>query len=382
MSSKRARCIQPPRPQPRVHEWSQRQCENAADLTFIKANSVRPMRPLRSDVDHAKDNMNMIKGGSPEAVEIYKKLYWEKNDSDHPHLNWEEFPLDILVVNRVKKPAQFFVDDPQYQEVTKMYKLINTSCVVCNPKGSIMCVFITANALPSLNQLATQARTALEEAKRDLKPRHSFGVGGDYARDPDYSEKIKTCMKTRMLGTIWNDGLQTYTSATPGWQGMYFTQYFRRLPGSNPTLFSLPYVGIYAVEQTVVPAVADARLTMLRDAKLPSAFVGIPGDLMPATQVGMSEHFSVKTHGDSCISAVTETIFWANHNVKNGRFAVTSIEIAFDIGTRPCVLFQKGNEAHGTVPGTHGSCGLVLISKRNTLQQYRNDAYTDRTTQS
>ena len=31
-----------------------------------------------------------------------------------------------------------------------------------------------------------------------------------------------------------------------------------------------------------------------------------------------------------------------------------------------------------TVPGARGSCGLVLISKRNTLQQFERGAYTDR----
>ena len=61
------------------------------------------------------------------------------------------------------------------------------------------------------------------------------------------------------------------------------------------------------------------------------------------------------------------------------RFAVTSLEIAFDIGERPVILFQKGNEMHGTVPGPTGSCGLVLISKRNTLQQFERNGYTDRT---
>ena len=145
------------------------------------------------------------------------------------------------------------------------------------------------------------------------------------------------------------------------------------------TEFALPYVSMYAVEEAVVPAVADARKKLLTTAKLPCAFPGIPCSLMPATQVGISEHFSVRTHADSCISAVTETIFWANRGVRGARFAVTSLEIVFDIGTRPCILFQKGNEMHGTVPGPRGSCGLVLISKRNTLQQFERGGFTDLT---
>ena len=100
---------------------------------------------------------------------------------------------------------------------------------------------------------------------------------------------------------------------------------------------------------------------------------------MPATQVGISENFSVKMHNDSCVPNTTETIFWANKNLKDIRFAVSSLEIAYDVGSQPCILFQKGNEMHATIPGGKGSCGLVLISKRNTLQYYERGAYTDLT---
>ena len=43
----------------------------------------------------------------------------------------------------------------------------------------------------------------------------------------------------------------------------------------------------------------------------------------------------------------------------------------------PCMLFLKGNEMHGTVPGTKG-IGLVVTSKRNSLYHYRPGSYTDR----
>ena len=324
----------------------------------------------------------MIRGGSAEARRIYPLLVWEKNESRKPHLNWTDFPLDILVVTKHAHPSQFFVNDPEYARTAHTYRLIRGSCVVCVQVSetvySIMNVFLTSAEVPVLERISKQARAALECAKRDLKPRHSFAVGGDYTRDPDYREKVAN-MQTRMAGTIWNDGLQTYTAPTRDWGGMYFTQYFRRRPASDMTCFVQPYVNMYSVERAVVPAIADARRQLLSDAKLPCAFPGIPCDAMPATQVGISEHFSVKTHADSCISSVTETILWANHNVRGARFAVTSLKIAFDIGTRPCILFQKGNEMHGTVPGTQGSCGLVLISKRNTLQQFELGAYTDRT---
>lgn len=363
------------RPPPNVHEWSKR-VTVTADAERVQKEMVRPSSFHRIS---SSPELRMIQGGTPEALEMYPKLFWEKNDSTCPHVNFEKYPLDILIVSRVKKPRTFYADDPEYAAVANEYPLITGSCVVCNAKGSIMNVYLTADDLPSLHDVARQARTALECAKADLKPRHSFAMGGDYShRDPEYGTKMKN-MHLRMNGTIWNDGLQTYTSATPGWGGKYFTQYFRRKPGTDLTTFSLPYVGMYNVEADAVPAIADARRTLLHAKEIPSAFPGIPGDWMPATQVGISEHFSVKTHGDSCISAVTETIFWANHGIQGGRFAVTSLEIAFDIGERPVILFQKGNEMHGTVPGPQGSCGLVLISKRNTLQQFERHGYTDRT---
>ena len=319
------------------------------------------------------------RGGSPEARALYPTLHWETNESAKPALDWRAFPLDVVVVERVRKPAQFMVNDPAYRATAERYATFDTSCAVCDARGALLCVFVTSAALPALERVADQARVALEEARRDLKPRTTFAVGGDYARDPLYREKVRRAKEERMLGTIWNDGLQTWTTASPGWQGMYFTQYFRRAPGSDPTAFSQPYVGIYAAERAVAPAIADERLRLHRRAGLPCAFKGVPCELMPATQVGISEDFAVKTHADSCISSVTETIFWANRGVRGARFAVTSAEIAFDIGARPCLLLQKGNEMHGTVPGAKGSCGLVLISKRNTLQQFQRGAYTDRT---
>lgn len=362
---------------PNVHEWSRR-ATVTADAREVRRRATAPSA-FAPRASPASTEIRTIAGGSAEARALYPTLYWEKNDSTCPHVNFDKYPLDVVVVSRVRKPRQFFADDPEYAAVAQTYPLITGSCVVCDAKGSIMNVYLTAAELPSLDAVATQAREALACAKTDLKPRHSFAVGGDYShRDPEYGTKMKN-MQLRMNGTIWNDGLQTYTSATPGWGGKYFTQYFRRRPGTDLTTFAIPYVGMYAVEEDAVPAIADARRRLHAARELPSAFPGLPAEWMPATQVGISEHFSVKTHGDSCISAVTETIFWANRDIANARFAVTSLEIAFDIGTRPCILFQKGNEMHGTVPGPQGSCGLVLISKRNTLQQFRRRDYTDRT---
>ena len=330
-------------------------------------------------MDHIPRDEDVLKGGSEEARHMYAKLHWEGNTSDKKAVNTTQFPLDILIVERVKPAASFFVDDPNYKRVTNRYRLISSSCIVCDRNGSIVCVFVTKRSLPSLHHLSQQAHTAQDEAVDNLVARHSFAVGGDYARDPGYKEKMQS-MHLRMQGTIWNDGIQTYTSATPGWQGKYFTQYFRRRPDSNIVPFALPYVGMYSVEKQVAPAIGEERIRLCQQSNLPCALAGVPCDLMAATQVGISKDFSVKTHADSCVSGVTETIFWANKNLKNLRFAVTSIQIQFDIGKQECILFQKGNEMHGTVPGGKGSCGLVLISKRNTLYHFqKNDSFTNRT---
>ena len=366
----------PRAPPPNVHEWSRRD-KVTVSLPTVQRETVRITGTMKRDLV-TTPGLRVVRGGTTEAREWYSKLYWDTNDNTSLPVDVNKYPLDVVIVTRVRKPEEFFVSDANYEKTAKSYRLIRNSCIVCDERGSIMAVFVTATAIPEMRTIARQARVALEEAKRDLKARHSFAVGGDYTRDPHYREKMKN-MQLRMGGTIWNDGLQTYSVPKKAWGGMYFTQYFKRQPGSDATKFALPYTGMYAIERAVVPTIAEQRLRLLSDSKLPCAFPGIPCAMMPATQVGISENFSVKTHADSCVNCITESIFWANHNVRNGRFAVTSLEIAFDIGTQPVMLFQKGNEMHGTVPGARGSCGLVLISKRNTLQQFERGAYTDRT---
>lgn len=360
---------------PNVHEWSRRSVHNGVE-NKVKREMIHPRPSATIDLSRTGD---VLRGGSEQAKDMYKKLHWEGNTSYKAAVNTKVFPLDILIVERVKPAESFFVNDPRYARVTSTYRLISSSCIVCDNTGSIICVFVTRKALPTLQHLSVQARIAQQNAVDNLVARHSFAVGGDYARDPEYRDKVQN-MQVRMKGTIWNDGLQTYTSATPGWQGKYFTQYFRRRPESNIVPFALPYVGMYAAEKLVVPSIGEERLRLCTESKLPCALAGVGCDLMPATQVGISQDFSVRTHADSCVSGVTETIFWANKNLPNLRFAVTSVKIQFDIGKQECILFQKGNEMHGTVPGGSGSCGLVLISKRNTLYHFRkNDTFTNRT---
>ena len=366
-----------------MHEWSRRHPLTRGERDALRTH-LAPVRLATRSVDHVSTTA-VLRGNSAEARAIYPLLYWEANESpSRAAVDYARLPLDVLVVERHKGAPKFFVDDPSYRKTTDGYQLIDASCIVCTrvkERYSIVCVFVTERAVPSFGALCDDARAAQREARANLVPRHSFAVGGDYARDPDYREKRANVMEERMKGTIWNDGLQTWTTATPGWQGQYFTQYFRRRPGTSVVPFAHPYVAIYAHEKAIVPAVAKRRLKLSADAKLPCAFRGLARSWMPATQVGMSEDFSVKVHNDSCIAGVTESIFWANRGLDKQRlrFAVTSCRVQFNIGTQPCLLFMKGNEAHGTVPGGKGSCGLVLISKRNTLQQFEPGGFTDLT---
>jgi len=361
-------CISPPsKPPPKTDPWSRRDAQ-PVDVTEM----VQP-KP-GATMDHHK---GFLKGGSAEARAMYQKLHWEGNNSELPPVNTTDFPLDILVVNR-SKAQSFEADDPQYAEVTSKYPLISSSCIVCDTKGSIINVFLTQETLPTLRELSAQAHVAQTDAEKNLKPKESFAVGGNYS-DPAHREKQQDT-GAQMNGTLRNDGLQTWGS--PQWPGKQFTQYFKRRPGSDIKPFALPFVGMYAAEKLVVPAIGDERLRLSQEKQLPSALAGVPSHLMPATMVGISKDFSVKTHRDSCSSGVTETIFWANRDLPDLRFAVTSVRLQFDIGKQECVLFQKGSEEHGTVPGGMGSCGLVLITKRNTLSHFdKDDAYTNRTAQ-
>mgnify|MGYP006077826333 CR=1 FL=1 len=340
------------------------------ELKYVDQHAVAPT--AGASVDHVKHTgPRVLRGAAARA--FYPKLHWEKSASRAPPVDVWAYPLDVVLVEKVEgAPAKFYVDDPAYQRAVQRYLTLDAACVVCYASGSIVAVFVTARTMPSLARVAVQARAALDGARCDLKARETF-VGGDYDRG---ERKQAENVKRHMVGTIWNEGLQTYNGLI--W-GKAFTQYTRRAPASSPAAFSLPFVGMYAAERAVVPAIADVRLKLLKEARLPCAFKGMPCAWMPATQVGISEDFAVTTHADSCVAGVTESIFWANRNVPNARFAVTSCEVAFDIGKQPCLLFMKGNEMHGTVPGASGSCGLVLISKRNTLQRYDKGGYTDLT---
>jgi len=102
--------------------------------------------------------------GTVEAQEWYSKMYWDTNDNVGLPVDVKRYPLDVIIVSRVKKPAEFFVNDPNYEKTAKSYRLIRNSCIVCDEKASIMAVFVTAKAIPEMNTVARQARIALEEA--------------------------------------------------------------------------------------------------------------------------------------------------------------------------------------------------------------------------
>ena len=189
----------PQRPQPRVHPWARRSPMSrdavrapprVAAHPRVAAARVRAAlrrrprrRPRRRVVHRARRPPRRL----ARARALYPTLHWESNASALPALDWN-IPLDVVVVRRVRRPAQFLVNDPAYRRTAEGYATFGTPCAVCDERGALLCVFVTSAALPALERIADQARAALEEARRDLGPRTTFAVGSDYARDLLYRE--------------------------------------------------------------------------------------------------------------------------------------------------------------------------------------------------
>ena len=129
-----------------------------------------------------------------------------------------------------------------------------------------------------------------------------------------------------------------------------------------------------ALEQALLPEIAAWRLELARVKELRGVDLGLPLELCAASCVGMSLGFAVRTHRDSCVAGMSETMFWPHRNETTSEgetlcFTVTEARLCFDIGTRPALLFTPGQLWHGTVPheGTSKAVGLALISKRRDL---------------
>ena len=120
----------PGAPPPNVHEWSRRDHVRVS-LAAVKRETIRPPTKMRPD-PVATPGLRVIRGGTDEAQSWYQRLYWDTNDGTEMPVDVGRFPLDVVVATRVKKPAEFFVNDPEYQRVTKTYKLIRNSCIVCD----------------------------------------------------------------------------------------------------------------------------------------------------------------------------------------------------------------------------------------------------------
>lgn len=302
---------------------------------------------------------------------VRAQLHWSRCEFREPLGEaWRGLPL--RVVGRVADPAMFHVDDPAYAAACRTYTLVTESCIVADEDGDIVGVFVTEKALPCLAQMCDRGRAALAEARRNIAPRKSFGRSCRSIGDLPHADRNAAMIS----GNLYNDGLMTWAH-----MGESTTRYLPRnpdTPAEDLRTFAQPFVDLFACERAIVPDVARRRLKLAEACSLPGAFRGMPLDAMPATMVGVSENFSVKVHRDSCKVGITETIFWANRGI-HARFAITSCELAFDIGTKPCILFMKGNEPHGTVPGAAGSCGLVLISKQNTLGSFHRGSANDHT---
>lgn len=333
-----------------------------------------------------------ISGGTDDAHYIYKNMVWEGHDNSNnlPPVNYSKLPLDILIVQRIPRASapEYNTGDPKYVDETSKYTLIHDSVIVVTPLTSdnksfgIICVWVNEKSMPILGDIKPVARRALESAELRLKSRTHFAT--NYHRNQGSNYRPTQSPKDMFCGKIYNDGLVTYGIPNRKYGGVEWQTYAKRDPASTDediVSFASPYVMMTATECTMVPQIAKSRLLSAQKSQIPGAFRGLPLNLCSATQVGVSKGFGVKTHADSCVKNVTESIYWANRGLKNHRFAVTSCNICVDIGLRPGILFMKGDEMHGTVPPpvNSTSCGLVLISKRRCLQSFKCGHFSDMT---
>tara|TARA_B110000008_G_C16969238_1_gene563237 strand:- start:3081 stop:3749 length:669 start_codon:yes stop_codon:yes gene_type:complete len=183
-----------------------------------------------------------------------------------------------------------------------------------------------------------------------------------------------------LRGNIWNDGFNgtILLQYIKSHNRTIWYDYAKRNPDISETdvyKFATLFAQQYAIEKVLAPRIANYRRQLVRDVSFPPIFPGLSRKFCPVTMVGISRGFGNTTHNDSCVNGVTETIFWANKKVKSTSnepvlFMITTARLCLDIGARPCMLFLKGNEMHGTVPtrNPHTSIGTVLITKRRCVQ--------------
>ena len=300
----------------------------------------------------------------PNVPKKWENLYWADNPSSAPAVVPN---FDVVVLPR-QKALKLTCADEAYYDAVDQYLRIDESCVIATRtrKGlEIIGVYVTDDS--SLDEVAELREPALAAARAHLRPRDSFASTG---RSFDRKESNSTIVK-EMQGTIWNDGLQSYMTLCPKFQGRLFVDYYRRrsdMTDQAASDFARIFVAMYGLEKAVVPAVANFRLKLVDAVGFPEAIPGVPRELLPATCVGISHDFATKTHNDSCVKGMCETIYWPNRDL-SATFAITTVRVCLDIGRRPTLLFMKGNEMHGTAPSRepNGSVGCVLISKSREL---------------
>ena len=410
---------------PRRHPWRYRKSLSRSYVATLKTNAAQMARRLRrkgtfrhlSPSTFTRKRWNKypfdpsgtirhLKGGSKEAQEAYPRMYWKDNPVRATMaFDYMSYPVDVVVLKR-EKAIKFHADDPDWAKVPNKWPIINRGTVVVFEETggySIAGLYLTSKEVPALEHLyKVSVKPCLASARTNLPPRQTFAVQGatrdlkyidgkrkrsqheaklkggkrrDFVAPNKYGTKF---YKKMMRGMIWNDGFGGYMSLTKGWRGKSWYDYFKRNPQINDKDaydFARFYVELYEVEKQIVPPIAKYRRLLAGGVKLPSIFPGVPRNMCPVTMAGISYGFGNSTHNDSCVNGITETICWCNRNLKgdNGTplmFACTTARLAYDIGTRPVVLFQKGNEMHGTcvTNATHKSRGMVLISKRRTLR--------------
>ena len=357
---------------------------------LFKKSMSSPLKSYISESPSICPGQRWIAGGSPEAHNIYKNAIWEGHDKSNnlPPVNFLKLPLDILIVTRIPRASspEYSTSDPEYRSKSNRYTLIRDSTIVVTPLENklfgIICVWVNEKSMPMLGNAKAVARRALKNAELRLKSRTHFAT--NYQRSDGTNYRPTQDPSDMFCGKIYNDGLVTYGIPNRKYGGVEWQTYAKRDPESTDddiVTFASPYVMMTAAEYNAVPQIAKNRLLSAQKARIPGPFRGLPLSLCAATQVGVSIGFGVKTHADSCVKNVTESIYWANRGLKNHRFAVTSCNICIDIGLRPGILFMKGDERHGTVPPPPGStsCGLCLISKGRCLQSFKRGHFSDMT---
>ena len=71
---------------PDVKEESRRRPLSNAELETVARGAVPPQ--VARCVDHLPPAPDVLRGGTPAAIAMYRKLHWETNESRLPAVDW------------------------------------------------------------------------------------------------------------------------------------------------------------------------------------------------------------------------------------------------------------------------------------------------------